>query len=631
MKRLESSTFQLCQLKYRLKLKVSDAQRISTRMQSRVHSIFVRLADERVTFARSLSELLRSADGAEHVAREPSALAELTSIAMSGPAAAQVLALSGLATLADVSKMTASSLCSAGSIAALCRSVMSPTVHPLVLAGACNIIRSVACHDAVLANATLDDGSARVIALALADVDVEAREAGAAACAAIATYGSDSAARVLAGATADVVLQHLCDALQLKTFSLARVAASAIATHARVDVTCAATLVRIGAVPRLLGLLACAHTTVRAEALSALSEIIKHGGAAGYALAESIVLTRAVVVGYYPQTSAPSTVSKWSRSRPRFSAASEPRKARSLQSRVGVPHGVANIAGVAMLPLLCAAIADDDASVRLAAARSLHNLVRHGPAIVAFAVCAGAIVALGEYAMRHANALDRLPALVALGYCAAADPSHALEIIRIGVLDLLQQILLASTAVSSTDTSHEHEPLYCRAAVLWVAGQIGRHSAEHALHIAKCGMLRLALNECNAHAVDVCIASPTTMGTNSMPTQQPVPAPQISNRYVGENLDTLENDAQQCDLRDKALRMLEGTWLLRCRPSVHDVLSRLHRLIRLRACPLAVLQLSCHMCGMFRRCSHCFFQPPRALCCCSCCGNWHQHYAHPLW
>ena len=134
------------------------------------------------------------------------------------------------------------------------------------------------------------------------------------------------------------------------------------------------------------------------------------------------------------------------------------------------------------LPRALALLREPEVASRRAAACLLRDIVKHSAELAKLAVSAGAAGALVEGARDGSGGGGggcRLPSLCALGFLCAFGEALALAVILAGGVPALREVL------ASEPEDH------VKAAAAWAAGQLGRHSAEHAQAAAAGGLLPL--------------------------------------------------------------------------------------------------------------------------------------------
>lgn len=131
------------------------------------------------------------------------------------------------------------------------------------------------------------------------------------------------------------------------------------------------------------------------------------------------------------------------------------------------------------IPRCVMAIKDLNEVVRKNACSILREVARHNENLAKQVVASGGIAALIEY-MGDTNGINRLPAILTLGYIASSEVL-ALAIIGSGGVNPLREGLI-------------EEPEDCvKASIAYSLGQIGQHSPEHAKALIEVDILRRLL------------------------------------------------------------------------------------------------------------------------------------------
>ncbi|KAJ3075962.1 Sperm-associated antigen 6 [Podochytrium sp. JEL0797] len=124
-----------------------------------------------------------------------------------------------------------------------------------------------------------------------------------------------------------------------------------------------------------------------------------------------------------------------------------------------------------VFPNVWICLKDSDGYVRKNGATLVCEIAKHTPELAQLIVNSGGIAAVVDY-VTDARGNARLPGIMTLGYVAAFSETLALSVILAKGVPPLTQALVTET--------EEH----IKSACAWSLGQIGRHSPDHAKHLA---------------------------------------------------------------------------------------------------------------------------------------------------
>ena len=225
----------------------------------------------------------------------------------------------------------------------------------------------------------------------------------------------------------------------------------------------AQTVVDAGAVPLLISCYREPELALKRIAASTLSDIARHNEVLSKLVAEGGVLPQMVKdidstdVGLKRQvTSCLAHVAK-----------------HSVESAEG-------IVALDVLPRTILALKDLSEGVRKNSCILLRDICRHSENLSKLVVSSGGVAGLSEI-LNEARGVNRIPAIMSLGYIAAFSETLALAVIVTEAVTPLRNCLI-------------DEPEDCvKGAAAWALGQIGRHSPEHARALAENEVLRRLL------------------------------------------------------------------------------------------------------------------------------------------
>lgn len=134
------------------------------------------------------------------------------------------------------------------------------------------------------------------------------------------------------------------------------------------------------------------------------------------------------------------------------------------------------VVAVNVFPKSLLSLKDTDSQVRRNASLVVREVCKHSAELASLIVCGSGAAAIVEN-VTETSGNERLPGIMALGYIAAFDEILAEKVIQVnGIPPLLD-------ALSNEEEDH------IKSASAWSLGQIGRHTAPHALAVAKAGVL----------------------------------------------------------------------------------------------------------------------------------------------
>jgi len=119
---------------------------------------------------------------------------------------------------------------------------------------------------------------------------------------------------------------------------------------------------------------------------------------------------------------------------------------------------------------------DPDEYVKKNVATLVREVCKHTPELAQLIVNAGGVAAVVDY-IGNTKENSRMPGVMSLGYIAAFNERLAMAVIASQGVPAL--------AAALREESQDH----LQAATAWALGQIGRHSPEHAQHVAEAGVL----------------------------------------------------------------------------------------------------------------------------------------------
>ncbi|MCO5589299.1 hypothetical protein L7F22_043265 [Adiantum nelumboides] len=137
---------------------------------------------------------------------------------------------------------------------------------------------------------------------------------------------------------------------------------------------------------------------------------------------------------------------------------------------------VQKVVAVNVFPKSLLSLKDADCQVRRNASLVVREVCKHTAELASLVVCGNGAAAIVEN-VTETSGNERLPGIMALGYIAAFDEILADKLVQVnGIPPLLD-------ALSNEEEDH------IKSASVWSLGQIGRHCADHALAVAKAGVL----------------------------------------------------------------------------------------------------------------------------------------------
>jgi len=124
-----------------------------------------------------------------------------------------------------------------------------------------------------------------------------------------------------------------------------------------------------------------------------------------------------------------------------------------------------------IFPGVLPCLRDPDEYVQKNVATLIREVCKHTPELAQLVVNNGGVAALVDYT-NDARGNGRMPSIMALGYIAAYQEKLAMAVIKLKAIAPL------------ADALRNEEQDYVKAAAAWALGQIGRHTPEHAKHVA---------------------------------------------------------------------------------------------------------------------------------------------------
>lgn len=385
------------------------------------HGVFTKFSSERYEFARTLASMTEKADTfGEHLLAEGGDYHLRALMHDRDSDATRVTATNALSQLvAFCGPKKAAELVSTGLLED-CRVEFERGVPALTKACAA-LVKAVASHSPELAEACLTGGMVAPLTAALREMDPSLREAAASTLQVLAAPSTAHATVVATDSTdSSHVLPLLVACLREPELSLKRTAAAALCEVAKHDEQLATAVVGAGTLPLVIGLLGHADTKLRRQASKTLEAVVCHSEA----------LT-------------------------------------------------ASALSAGLLSRVLGGLQDNDAAVRRNAVVILRDVCKHSEANAQVVADAGGLHSLVNFATADGiSGSARLPAVTALGYCAAFSPELAAAVIAARGVHAAKQALLQD--------AEEH----CRAAAAWALGHMGRHSEQHATALAEADAFR---------------------------------------------------------------------------------------------------------------------------------------------
>lgn len=124
-----------------------------------------------------------------------------------------------------------------------------------------------------------------------------------------------------------------------------------------------------------------------------------------------------------------------------------------------------------IFPAVLSYLKDTDEYVQKNVATLIREVCKHTPELAQLVVNNGGVAALVDYT-NEVTGNGRMPSIMALGYIAAYSERLAMAVI----------VLHSITPLADALKNEQQD--YVRAAAAWALGQIGRHTPEHAKHVA---------------------------------------------------------------------------------------------------------------------------------------------------
>ncbi|RLW11477.1 hypothetical protein DV515_00001446 [Chloebia gouldiae] len=134
-----------------------------------------------------------------------------------------------------------------------------------------------------------------------------------------------------------------------------------------------------------------------------------------------------------------------------------------------------------IFPVVLTCLKDSDEYVKKNGATLIREIAKHTPELSQFIVNSGGVAAVIDY-IGSCRGTVRLPGIMTLGYVAAHSENLSMAVIVSKGIPPLCVCLI-----------EEHED-HIKAAAAWALGQIGRHTAEHARHVAVANVLPTLLD-----------------------------------------------------------------------------------------------------------------------------------------
>jgi len=241
---------------------------------------------------------------------------------------------------------------------------------------------------------------------------------------------------------------------------------------ARHNAELAQAVVDAGAVPMLVLCIQEPEISLKRIAASALSDLCKHTPE----LAETVVDKGAIA---YLAQLIESDDTKLKRQI--FSALAQIAK--------HTPELAELVVEAEIFPNVLASLKDTDEHVSKNVATLIREVCKHTPELAQLIVNTGGVAALVDYT-NEARGNSRMSGIMALGYIAAYSEKLALAVIKLKAITPLADAL-------------KNEPLdSIKAAAAWALGNIGRHTPEHAKHVADANVFPTLLSIVNGDGND---------------------------------------------------------------------------------------------------------------------------------
>jgi Armadillo/beta-catenin-like repeat len=133
------------------------------------------------------------------------------------------------------------------------------------------------------------------------------------------------------------------------------------------------------------------------------------------------------------------------------------------------------------LPQIAALLASPDALTARCAAAVMRDVAVHGPGLAQQVSATPDCLSLLIEHAAHAKALNKLPAIMALGFLSGADQNATQSVVAAGALP---------TLVALMREDNTSDPVRCAAA--WALGQIGKQCTSCAVAVADSGKVPAA-------------------------------------------------------------------------------------------------------------------------------------------
>eukprot|EP00039_Didymoeca_costata_P031309 m.34129 g.34129 ORF g.34129 m.34129 type:complete len:526 (-) comp8673_c0_seq1:192-1769(-) len=192
-----------------------------------------------------------------------------------------------------------------------------------------------------------------------------------------------------------------------------------------------------------------------------------------------------------------------------------------------------------VFPSVLTYLKDTDEYVQKNVATLIREICKHTPELAQLVVNNGGVAALVDYSIEtRGNA--RMPGVMALGYISAFSERLAMAVITQHAIMPLAEAL------------KEEQQDYVRAAAAWALGQVGRHTPEHAKHVAEANVfpslvqlsadenqsqdLRNKATKALKHVLQKCVHLP------ALEALIPIASPEILQHVVAQFAKVLPND-----------------------------------------------------------------------------------------
>jgi 3-methyladenine DNA glycosylase AlkD len=326
---------------------------------------------------------------------------------------------------------------------------------PSIQQSAALALGRLANHSDELAQAVVTDDILPQLVYGLAEQNRFYKKAAAFVLRTVAKHSPELAAAVVDSGAVDALVACLDEFDP----SIKEAAAWALGYIARHNAELAQAVVDAGAVPMLILCVQEPEIALKRIAASALSDISKHTPE----LAQTVV--DAGAIAYLAQL-LEATDAKLKRQV--FSALSQIAKHTVDLAELVVEAYI--------FPAVLPSLKDPDEYVRKNVATLIRDIAKHSAELAQLIVNSGGVIALVDY-VNESSGGALMPGVMAIGYIAAFSERLAMSVVVSHGVTALAHVL--------QNDSEEH----VRAAAAWSLGQIGRHTPQHAQHVAEAAVL----------------------------------------------------------------------------------------------------------------------------------------------